>query len=136
LDLGAVNGATLDAKLAMAEVVLRGVDRANRRRLGLPEETAHTRDGQRNPDEPPRWHSQPLPPSSRQDTPIAPNGAERPPAASPVTFSPAGVGPVTSSPVSADSVSAHPAAIGLDADGDEPYVRIIPAGPKTEHRTD
>ena len=40
LDLGAVAGATLDAKLAMAEVVLRGVDRANRRRLGLPAEEA------------------------------------------------------------------------------------------------
>ena len=37
LDLGAVAGATLDAKLAMAELVLRGVDRADRRRRGLPE---------------------------------------------------------------------------------------------------
>ena len=37
LDLGAVAGATLDAKLAMAEQVLRGVDRADRRRHGLPE---------------------------------------------------------------------------------------------------
>ena len=36
LDLGAVAGATLDAKLAMAEQVLRGVDRADRRRHGLP----------------------------------------------------------------------------------------------------
>ena len=38
LDLGAVAEATLDAKLAMAEVVLRGVDRVNRRRHGLLEE--------------------------------------------------------------------------------------------------
>jgi hypothetical protein len=38
LDLGAVAGATLDAKLAMAELVLRGVDRADRRRHGLPEQ--------------------------------------------------------------------------------------------------
>jgi hypothetical protein len=37
LDLGAVAGVTLDAKLAMAEQVLRGVDRADRRRHGLPE---------------------------------------------------------------------------------------------------
>ncbi|HXZ77304.1 MAG TPA: hypothetical protein VEH31_41425, partial [Streptosporangiaceae bacterium] len=37
LDLGAVAGGTLDAKLAMAEQVLRGVDRADRRRHGLPE---------------------------------------------------------------------------------------------------
>src|SRR5499427_7450667 len=37
LDLGAVAGATLEAKLAMADQVLRGVDRADRRRHGLPE---------------------------------------------------------------------------------------------------
>src|SRR6516225_4036177 len=101
LDLGAVNGATLDAKLAMAEVVLRGVDRANRRRLGLPEETGHTGDGQRNLDEPPRWHSQPLPPSARQEAPIAPNGPDQPAASSPVTASPAGSSPVSANPVSA-----------------------------------
>lgn len=35
LDLGAVEGSTLDAKLAMAEVVLHGVDRAYRRRRDL-----------------------------------------------------------------------------------------------------
>jgi hypothetical protein len=131
LDLGAVSGATLDAKLAMAEVVLRGVDRANRKRLGLPEEAEHTGNGQRNLDEPPRWHSQPLPPGTGQETPIAANGPEQPAAASPVSAGPAPVGPVSASPVSA---SAAPA--GLDADGDEPYVRIIPARPKTEQRTD
>jgi len=38
LDLGAVGGSTLDAKLAMAEVVLHSADRAYRRRQGLPEE--------------------------------------------------------------------------------------------------
>ena len=44
LDLAAVAPATLDAKLAMAEVVLRGVDQANRRRHGfLPEITAPSR---------------------------------------------------------------------------------------------
>src|SRR5215467_11379380 len=37
LDLGAVAEATLDAKLAMAAVVLRGVDQADRRGHGLPE---------------------------------------------------------------------------------------------------
>ena len=60
LDLGAVAGATLDAKLAMAEVVLRGVDRANRRRLGLPEDEAHAA-GNGHPvlAEPPRWFSEP-----------------------------------------------------------------------------
>jgi hypothetical protein len=65
LDLGAVAGATLDAKLAMAEVVLRGVDRANRRRHGLPaEQTPETGNGQWDPAEPPRWFSQPEPPAA------------------------------------------------------------------------
>jgi hypothetical protein len=63
LDLGAVSEATLDAKLAMAEVVLRGVDRANRRRLGLPADVtgadAHSQPAMA---EPPRWFSQPAPP--------------------------------------------------------------------------
>jgi len=51
---------TLDAKLAMAEVVLRGVDRANRRRLGDPEDEA--RAGYIERDAPPRWPSGPMPP--------------------------------------------------------------------------
>ena len=63
LDLGAVAEATLDAKLAMAEVVLRGVDRANRRRLGLPLDVngadAHSQPAAA---EPPRWFSQPAHP--------------------------------------------------------------------------
>jgi MinD-like ATPase involved in chromosome partitioning or flagellar assembly len=136
LDLGAVDGATLDAKLAMAEVVLRGVDRANRKRLGLPEEPEHTGDGQRHLDEPPRWHSQPLPPSTGQDTPIAPNGPERSVAASPAVGSPVSASSAAASPVSASPVSASPAAVGPDADSDEPYVRIIPARPKSEQHTD
>ena len=65
LDLGAVAGATLDAKLAMAEVVLRGVDRANRRRLGLPDEEAQsTGNGQGVLAEPPRWFSEPERPAA------------------------------------------------------------------------
>jgi MinD-like ATPase involved in chromosome partitioning or flagellar assembly len=114
LDLGAVGAATLDAKLALAEVVLRGVDRANRRRLGLPEEAEHTDGGQRDLDEPPRWHSQPLPPSTAPDTPVAPvapNGPPQPAAASPA---PGGDAP----------------------DDEEPYVRIIPARSAPEQRTD
>jgi hypothetical protein len=60
LDLGAVAGATLDAKLAMAEVVLRGVDRANRRRLGLPDDEPHAAgNGHGVLTEPPRWFSEP-----------------------------------------------------------------------------
>ena len=64
LDLGAVAAETLDAKLAMAEVVLRGVDRANRRRQGVPEEGPEgTGNGEWDPAEPPaRWYSQPVPP--------------------------------------------------------------------------
>jgi MinD-like ATPase involved in chromosome partitioning or flagellar assembly len=64
LDLGAVAGATLDAKLAMAEVVLRGADRANRRRQGL-SDAAAAATGDSQPDEtgPPRWLSQPVPPA-------------------------------------------------------------------------
>jgi hypothetical protein len=73
LDLGAVAEETLNAKLAMADVVLRGVDRANRRRLGLPEDdAAATGHGHpepprpaepSEPPEPPRWYSQPAPPA-------------------------------------------------------------------------
>jgi MinD-like ATPase involved in chromosome partitioning or flagellar assembly len=89
LDLGAVAGVTLDAKLAMAEVVLRGVDRANRRRLGLPEaETEATGSGQwgpaepetaatGSPAEPPRWPSQPVSPAAVSE-PQAPADAAQP----------------------------------------------------------
>ena len=67
LDLGAVAEQTLDAKLAMAEIVLRGVDRANRRRHGLVEEEMVKPDyGQWGPAEPPRWPSQPVPPAPVQ----------------------------------------------------------------------
>src|SRR5215831_10222160 len=106
LDLGAVAEATLDAKLAMAEVVLRGVDRANRRRLGLPEETELAGGGRRDLDEPPRWHSQPLPPGTGPDGAVAP-GSPAPPAA------------------------ASPAA-GAGGPGDEPYMRIVPPGAQTD----
>jgi MinD-like ATPase involved in chromosome partitioning or flagellar assembly len=110
LDLGAVAEATLDAKLAMAEVVLRGVERANRRRLGLPEETEQAGGGQRDLDEPPRWHSQPLPPGAGLDTPIAAGNPAQPAAARP--------------------------AVGRGAPGDEPYARIIPVRPTSQQRTD
>src|SRR5215831_16942399 len=76
LDLGAVTESTLDAKLAMAEVVLRGVDRANRRRLGLPEE-GRAGYGQGGLAPPPRWPSGPMPPRwpSGPPPPAGPNGA-------------------------------------------------------------
>jgi MinD-like ATPase involved in chromosome partitioning or flagellar assembly len=89
LDLGAVAEATLDAKLAMAEVVLRGVERVNRRRHGLPEETARAQDGQWGPAEPARWLSEPMPP-------VTPNGAQEPAAEAehmrPVTWHQNGTG--------------------------------------------
>ena len=82
LDLGAVAGATLDAKLAMAEVVLRGVDRANRRRLGLPDEEAHsTGNGQGVLAEPPRWFSEPESPAA--DTAFQEAGTDAGPVRSP-----------------------------------------------------
>ncbi len=84
LDLGAVTGATLDAKLAMAEVVLCGVDRANRRRQGLPEQAKadYSRWG---PAEPPRWLSEPMPPAAVDGSPeTAADAQSRRPAPWPV----------------------------------------------------
>ncbi len=72
LDLGAVASSTLDAKLAMAEVVLRSADRANRRRQGLPEgETENSGNGQWGSAEPLRVLSEPLPPGAGPDSPDA-----------------------------------------------------------------
>ena len=121
LDLGAVAGPTLDAKLAMAEVVLHGADRAYRRRQGLPEEeTEYSGNGERGPAEPPRWLSEPLPPAARPDSPDAepdtPSVRILP--AQPAAHSPA-AGPVT----------AAAATDTPDAEPDAPNVRIIPAPP-------
>src|SRR5262249_52739845 len=133
LDLSAVTEVTLDAKLAMADVVLHGVDRANRRRLGLPEDTDDTGNGQRNLDEPPRWHSQPLPPSARPDTQLAPDGPAQPAAARPATqLRPA---------CRAHPAAAHPsapagAASDPDTPGHHPCVRFIPNRPTSEQPTD
>jgi hypothetical protein len=68
LDLGAVTEATLDAKLAMAEVVLRGVDRANRARQGLPGEAGKAGHSQWAATAPPRWMSEPMPPAAVHGT--------------------------------------------------------------------
>ena len=67
LDLSTVADVTLDAKLAMAEVVLRGADRANRRRQGLPEPKAAAPGDDQWAGagaEPPRWFAQPEPPGA------------------------------------------------------------------------
>ncbi len=72
LDLGAVASSTLDAKLAMAEVVLRSADQANRTRQGLPEgETENSGNGQWGSAEPLRVLSEPLPPDAGLDSPDA-----------------------------------------------------------------
>jgi hypothetical protein len=72
LDLGAVASSTLDAKLAMAEEVLRSADRANRRRQGPPAgETENSGNGQWASAEPLRMLSEPLPPDAGPDSPYA-----------------------------------------------------------------
>jgi MinD-like ATPase involved in chromosome partitioning or flagellar assembly len=119
LDLGAVAGPTLDAKLAMAEVVLHGADRAYRRRQGLPEEEAeHSGAGEWGPAEPVRWSSEPRPaavgpdnPDAEPDTPDVRIIPAQPAARSPAP------GPVT----------AVAAPDSPDAELDTPDVRIIPA---------
>jgi hypothetical protein len=121
LNLGAVAGPTLDAKLAMAEVVLHGADRAYRRRHGLPEEeTAYSGTGERGPADPPRSFSGPLPvpPAAAPDSPDAePDTPDvRIIPAQPAAHSPA-PGPATAA-AAPDSPDAEP---------DTPDVRIIPA---------
>ena len=74
LDLSTVADGTLDAKLAMAEVVLRGADRANRRRQGLAEPKAALGDDEWA-GEPPRWFAQPEPPGAG---PAGPPPADQP----------------------------------------------------------
>jgi MinD-like ATPase involved in chromosome partitioning or flagellar assembly len=117
LDLGAVAGPTLDAKLAMAEVVLHSVDRAYRRRQGLPEEeTEYSGNGERGLAEPPRWLSEPLGPTAAADSPDAD------PDTPDVRIIPAQPG--AHSPV---AVPDSP-----DAEPDTPDVRIIPAQPESD----
>jgi MinD-like ATPase involved in chromosome partitioning or flagellar assembly len=150
LDLGAVAGSTLDAKLAMAEVVLHGADRAYRRRQGLPdEETENCADGQQGPAGPPGWLSEP--PADgldsadpEPDTPAVPNIAVPPaadsPAAGPVTAASATDTPdpepgapdvriMIPAQRAADSPAAGPVTAAGAPDGwpDTPNVRIIHA---------
>ena len=150
LDLGAAAGSTLDAKLAMAEVVLHGADRADRRRQGLPEdETEDCGDGQHGPAESPRWLSEPLPPAagldsahSEPDTPgvriLAVPPAADSPAAGPVTATGAPDTPdaepdapdvpIIPAQRAADSPAAGPVTAAAAPDTpDAPDVRIIPA---------
>jgi hypothetical protein len=113
LDLRAVADATLDAKLAMADAVLRGADRANRRSRGLAEaQTVDTGNGQHGPAEPPYPVSEPLSPEvwpEDSDVRIIP---ARP--------GPDGTGAERDIPAGADDPEVWPE----DSD-----VRIIPAKP-------
>ena len=147
LDLGAAAGPTLDAKLAMAEVVLRGADRAYRRCQGLPEEQTeysgdgYSGDGQRGPAAPGRWSSEPLPSGAGPDSPDAELDAPdvRIIAARTEPDKPAGVPDSLDAEPDAPDVriipaqpAAHsPAAVpdSPDAEPDTPDVRIIPAQP-------
>jgi hypothetical protein len=115
LDLGAVTSSTLDAKLAMAEVVLRSADRANRRRQGLPEwETEASGNGHWDSAEPTRLLSEPLPPHADLDSPDAE------PETPDVRIVPAGTG--------SGWGGADAAADSVDGWAETPDVRIIPAG--------
>jgi hypothetical protein len=112
LDLGAVAGPTLDAKLAMAEVVLDGADRAYRARRGLPEEEAeYSGTGDRGPAEPQRWLSEPRPSAAAPDSPDA----------EPDTPDVRIIGARIESDSPADVLDSP------DTEPDIPYVRIIPA---------
>ena len=99
LDLGAVAPETLDAKLAMAEVVLRGVDRANRRRLGLPDEEDELAGyGPDAPAEPPRWYSQPASPRPMAASADLPEDDTHPAELGPADVPPADVAPADVAP--------------------------------------
>jgi MinD-like ATPase involved in chromosome partitioning or flagellar assembly len=117
LDLGAVTAATLDAKLQMAEVVLRGADRANRRRHGLPEPETETSvnagEGLGEPKSP-RW--EPLPPDP-DDVRILP-AQPRPESTAPKWDSHAGPGDPEPWPDDSD-VRILPAQPGPDSTGHE-----------------
>jgi MinD-like ATPase involved in chromosome partitioning or flagellar assembly len=147
LDLGAVAEATLDAKLAMAELVLRGADQANRGRPGFPGPGAEeTGNGQWRPAEPMRRPWPALPHPAGPDDPAGELGPPN------VGITPASAGPqapadelgtpdVPQDPADGLETShvrivpsqrepADPAAWPDIADtwpGDTPAVRIIPA---------
>ena len=125
LDLGAVGGATLDAKLAMAEQVLRGVDQADRRRQGLPERGTEVLGlAERNTENPGSnpWSGAwpPHPPSS----PLAPDGEPDNGTAEPDT---ADI-PVIAEWPGLDGVEDSPD--GPDGEPDPPRAWILPAPPE------
>ena len=125
LDLGAVAGATLDAKLAMAEQVLRGVDRADRRRHGLPErETEDSGLAGRETEDPGSNPWSGAWPQHRPSPPPAPAGVPGNEAAEPDT---ADIPVIVARP-ELDGAEDWPD--GPSAEPDPPHVRIIPARPE------
>ena len=133
LDLSAVADSTLDAKLAMAEVVLRSADRANRRRQGFPEEEAESSgNAEWDPAEPPLWLSEPVPPIA---DPASPETEPDPLEVEPDTLE-AEPGPLEAEPdpleAEPDTLVAEPDPLEaepdpLEAEVSTPDVRIIPA---------
>lgn len=121
LDLGAVTATTLDAKLEMAQVVLRGADRANRRRHGLPEpepETENGGDTREGLAEPKSPRSEPLPPPPDLDDVRILRARPRPDGTDPEWNSHAGPGDPEPWPDDSD-VRIIPTQPGPDSTGSE-----------------
>ena len=139
LDLGAVAGATLDAKLAMAEQVLRGVDRADRRRHGLPERETEgsalpgretegsALPGQQTEDPGSNPWSGAWPPSRPSSPPASDGGQDN-----------EATDPYIAEPDTADIpvIVARPGPDGAEDWPDPPHVRIIPAQPEPDGAED
>jgi MinD-like ATPase involved in chromosome partitioning or flagellar assembly len=143
LDLGAVAGTTLDAKLAMAEQVLDGVDRADRRRHGLPEREPEVSDPpEREPEAaglperepevsgPPEQEPEVSGPPEREPEDPGRNrwsGAWPPRRPSPPVAPASGPDNEAAGPDSADIPDPPD---GPDAGPDPPHVWILPAQPR------
>jgi hypothetical protein len=145
LDLGAVAGATLDAKLAMAEQVLRGVDQADRRRHGLPERETEDSGLARREREvsglPGREREDPgLPGRETEDPGINPwSGAWPPHRPSPPPAPAGGQNNEAAEPDTADIpvIVTRPEPDGGGEDWpDPPHVRITPAQPEPDGAED
>jgi MinD-like ATPase involved in chromosome partitioning or flagellar assembly len=145
LDLGAVAGATLDAKLAMAEQVLRGVDQADRRRHGLPgrerEDSGLPGRETEDPGLPERERDvSGLPGRETGDPGINPwSGAWPPHRPSPLPAPAGGQDNEAAEPDTADIpvIVTRPELDGGGEDwSDPPHVRIIPAQPEPDGAED
>jgi len=153
LDLGAVAGTTLDAKLAMAEQVLGGVDRADRRRHGLPEREPEVSDPpEREPEAPGLPEREPQVSGPPEQGPEVSGPPEQGPEVSgPPEREPEASGPPQREPedpgrnrwsgawpprrpsppvAPADSADIPDPPDGPDAGPDHPHVWILPAQPR------